>query len=457
MKLITGAVTDVGRVRNGNEDAFIVDERIGLYAVADGMGGHQAGEVASATALESLRALVATGTAIGNALEAANAAVFEKAKARPDLRGMGTTVTAGSLINDALVIAHVGDSRAYLLRDGEMTQITKDHSLVEELVREGRLTEEEATTHPQRSIITRALGIDADVDIDVITIELQIGDRILLCSDGLTTMVHATDIAAILRREADPLRAATALVDTANAAGGDDNITTVVADVIAGPDGVAADATQSFANTESETDQVARIEHPSPADITTPPLPQDATAARAAEASATPQTRRDRRNARTSGGFLHAARRITLYVLPILVLLGIAIGATGWYARNSYFVGFAGTDVIVYRGVPGGLLGWNPTREETAKLRRSDLTRAEQDDLADGRRFSSSNKAHLFIARLIEKYKQPSPSTTPTPTTSSTEPGPTSETSTTSAPTTSTPGLPTTLAPPAPGSGPPFP
>lgn len=455
MKLITGAVTDVGRVRNGNEDAFIVDERIGLYAVADGMGGHQAGEVASATALESLRALVATGAAIGNALEAANAAVFEKAKARPDLRGMGTTVTAGSLINDALVIAHVGDSRAYLMRDGEMTQITKDHSLVEELVREGRLTEEEATTHPQRSIITRALGIDADVDIDVVTIELQIGDRILLCSDGLTTMVHATDIAAILRRESDPLRAATTLVDTANAAGGDDNITTLVADVIAGPDGVAADATQSFSNTESETDQLALTGHPSPADVTTPPLPQDATAARAAEASAIPQTRRDRRNARKNGGSLRAVRRITLYVLPILVLLGIAIGATGWYARNSYFVGFAGTDVIVYRGVPGGLLGWNPTQEETAKLRRSDLTRAEQDDLADGRRFSSANKAHLFVARLIEKYKKPSPSTTPTTTqTSATEPGPTS---TTSASTTSTPGLPTTLAPPAPGSGPPFP
>ncbi len=224
-----GAATDVGRVREGNEDDYLVDDAMGLVAVADGMGGHRAGEVASATALEALRAAINAGQPLRDAIESANEAVFTKSLTDASLRGMGTTLTAGTLVaGGTLLVGHVGDSRAYLLRDGELRQVTVDHSLVEELVRDGRLTPDEAAVHPQRSIITRALGVDASVEVDVYPVELAPGDRLLLCSDGLTGMVQFDAIAATLRREEDPARAATQLIDAANAAGGEDNITVVV-------------------------------------------------------------------------------------------------------------------------------------------------------------------------------------------------------------------------------------
>ena len=151
----------------------------------------------------------------------------------PNLRGMGTTLTAGTLTPDGtLLVGHVGDSRAYLLHDGELRQLTVDHSLVEELVRDGRLTADEAAVHPQRSIITRALGVDESVEVDLYPVELEPGDRLLLCSDGLTGMVQPELIGAELRREDDPARAAADLVDIANAAGGEDNITVVIVAVV---------------------------------------------------------------------------------------------------------------------------------------------------------------------------------------------------------------------------------
>ncbi|MGH9027716.1 MAG: Stp1/IreP family PP2C-type Ser/Thr phosphatase, partial [Acidimicrobiia bacterium] len=233
MQFQAQGITDVGRRRQGNEDGMLVNDDLGLLAVADGMGGHQAGEVASATALESLRASVASGMAIREAIEAANAAVFEKASGDPALAGMGTTLTAGTLAaGDTLILGHVGDSRGYLLRDGELRQVTEDHSLVEEMVRDGRITREQAENHPQRSIITRALGVDPAIEVDVSPVDLRDGDRILLCSDGLTTMVPEDAIAEILRREPDAHTAADRLIAAANAAGGDDNITAVVADFV---------------------------------------------------------------------------------------------------------------------------------------------------------------------------------------------------------------------------------
>src|SRR6266508_4001901 len=205
MRLITGAATDVGRVREGNEDAYLVDDTMGLVAVADGMGGHRAGEVASATALEALRAAVTSGRPLRESIQDANEAVFTKSLTDTSLRGMGTTLTAGTLASGGtLLVGHVGDSRAYLLHDGELKQVTVDHSLVEELVREGRLTADEAAVHPQRSIITRALGVDASVEVDVYPVELATGDVLLFCSDGLTAMLHSDLIASELRREEDP-------------------------------------------------------------------------------------------------------------------------------------------------------------------------------------------------------------------------------------------------------------
>ena len=199
------------------------------------MGGHQAGEVASSTALEALRAAVTGGEQLRDAIVRANDAVWEKSGADEGLRGMGTTLTAGTMAaGGTLLIGHVGDSRAYLLRDGELRQVTSDHSLVAELVEAGELTEEQAELDPHRSMITRALGVEPGVDVDLIPLELLPGDRVLLCSDGLTTMVREDQILAVLRREVDPTRAANALVDAANADGGADNITTVVVDVVEG-------------------------------------------------------------------------------------------------------------------------------------------------------------------------------------------------------------------------------
>lgn len=417
MRLIAAAVTDVGRVREGNEDSFVIDERIGLFAVADGMGGHQAGEVASATALESVRALVAAGRPIHDALVAANSAVFEKAGSRPGLRGMGTTVTAITYGPDAsIVIGHVGDSRAYLLRGTEFNQLTDDHSLVEELVREGRLTPEQASVHPQRSIITRALGVDAEVDIDVYPLETVVGDRILVCSDGLTTMVQPSVIAGILRRESDPVDAAEQLIETANAAGGEDNITAVVVDVI---DQDAPPIDRSAAAVATETS-----------------IPTDATAARE-------KTKRPRR--RLFRGFGGGARRALLYLLPALAVIGVAIGVCGWYARSTYYVGFSGQHVTVFRGVPGGLLGWNPTIERRDKLTKSDLTAAERADLADGHRFSNRSDANAFVRRLVSGLEQRTATTTTAPSSTTTSSATTPST-TNNAPTSST-GPPSTATP----------
>lgn len=230
--MLVAARTDVGRVRDGNEDAYLVDPETDLLAVADGMGGHQAGEVASATAVEALQAGVREGRSVGDAVGEANAAVYARASADSELRGMGTTLTAAVLDDDTLLIGHVGDSRAYLLRDGELRQLTDDHSVVAELVAAGELTEAEAEVDPRRAMITRALGIDPTVTVDVLRVRVAFGDRILLCSDGLTTMVNDDAIAAVLRDEPDCDRAAAALVDAANAAGGADNITVIVADVV---------------------------------------------------------------------------------------------------------------------------------------------------------------------------------------------------------------------------------
>ena len=233
MKLLTTALTDVGRVRSANEDSFVLDDAAGVFAVADGMGGHQAGEVASATAIDALRSGLQEGRALDDVIVSANTAVVSRASADPALRGMGTTLTAAVLDDGpVLVIGHVGDSRAYLLRAGEFAQLTVDHSVVAELIAAGQLTEAEAEIDPRRAMITRALGIDVDVEVDLIPVTLVVGDRFLICSDGLTTMLRDDAVADVLRTETDRVRAATELVDAANEAGGVDNITVLLLDVV---------------------------------------------------------------------------------------------------------------------------------------------------------------------------------------------------------------------------------
>lgn len=227
--------TDVGKVRDHNEDSVWpledgASDAPTTVAVADGMGGHAGGEIASATALDT--AMTVGGDPVVR-VQAANLAVVDAARQRPRLAGMGTTLTLASFDPDGdLDIAHVGDSRAYLLRHGDLARITRDHSYVAEMISAGRLTPEEAEQHPYRSVLTRAVGLDSSVEVDTYGVVLEDGDRILVCSDGLTSMVDDEAIAALLAAEgSSPAETADALVEMANERGGADNITVIVVDV----------------------------------------------------------------------------------------------------------------------------------------------------------------------------------------------------------------------------------
>jgi PPM family protein phosphatase len=231
-------LTDTGRKRRRNEDAFVCDPP--LFAIADGMGGAQAGELASrlaAAAIEEAASAVSDKEGVVGVVRTANARIFQRSLQDPGVAGMGTTATVALVDERAgtLSVAHVGDSRAYRFHDGSLEQLTTDHSLVGELVRSGRLTEDEAAVHPHRSVITRALGTEAEVEVDTLTVDLQPGDLVLLCSDGLSAMVRDDEIARLLgAADGDPHRAAEALIGAANAAGGEDNVTVVLFEVLEG-------------------------------------------------------------------------------------------------------------------------------------------------------------------------------------------------------------------------------
>ncbi|BAS27442.1 Stp1/IreP family PP2C-type Ser/Thr phosphatase [Limnochorda pilosa] len=225
-----GAVTDRGQLRPNNEDGYRV--RGSLAAVADGMGGHQAGEVASSVALDVLFAHPLDGVAPGEALRAgvreANRRVHALSLARPEYAGMGTTLTAARLVGGRWWIAHVGDSRAYLFRRGDLRQVTRDHSVVAELLALGQITAEEARAHPQRNLLTRALGLEADVEVDLYSLPAVAGDRLLLCTDGLTGVVQDDVVREILVREDPPDVQARRLAGKAHDRGAPDNVTVVI-------------------------------------------------------------------------------------------------------------------------------------------------------------------------------------------------------------------------------------
>ena len=259
----TTCVTDKGRRRLRNEDAYVCSPP--LFAVADGMGGAQAGELASRLAATSLEEFTQTHgeQSAADLVQEANARIYRRSREDPAAAGMGSTITVALVDGTAgaVSLAHVGDSRAYLLRGGSLEQLTADHSLVAELVRSGRLTEEEAENHPQRSVITRVLGTDPDVDVDTLTVLAEPGDLFLLCSDGLTAMLRDEDILQVLEAEdGDPDQAARALVDAANRAGGDDNITVVAFELVGGDpsfDGPGADETAE--NVEAVRDDASPV------------------------------------------------------------------------------------------------------------------------------------------------------------------------------------------------------
>jgi len=237
MRLSSFAGTDVGLARSGNEDSHLRGRTV--FAVADGLGGHQGGEVASAMAVEPLAALDGrafadadeAAEALTAAIRAANQAILQRGRSDPELWGMGTTVTAAAVAHDrVLQLAHVGDSRAYLLRKGApLRQLTTDHTVVAEAVERGLLTRQQAASHPQRGVVTRAVGLDPDVLVDLPEpLELEPGDQVLLCSDGLTEVVDDEQIAGVLAEQVDGGDACGTLIAAANRAGGPDNVTVVL-------------------------------------------------------------------------------------------------------------------------------------------------------------------------------------------------------------------------------------
>ncbi len=290
MRLNAGSATHVGQVRTLNEDSVLVSSTV--FAVADGMGGHRGGEVASSLALETLaRTFVGVdATALIDAVQAANAAVYAHAGSHPEVAGMGTTVVAVGVVQrdgvDRLAVVNIGDSRVYLANASGLRQLSEDHSLVETLVREGRLTEDQAATHPQRNVVTRALGIEAHVAVDAWELVPTSGDRLLLCSDGLFNELGAGELARLLGSESDPQRAVDVLVAAANQRGARDNVSAVVVDVLDAPvppDGVPLltrlTAPVSDLGLADDTAPVPKVVAPIP----DPTAPADATGSAADE------------------------------------------------------------------------------------------------------------------------------------------------------------------------------
>ena len=364
MKLKWGASTDVGMVRQQNEDSYLAEEN--LYVVADGMGGHNAGEVASALAVTTLKAGARTGIdsveRFRELVQQANTAIYTASLDDSTQSGMGTTLTALSIVageEPRVLVANVGDARTYMWRNSALTRLSVDHSYVQELVNEGIITPEEARVHPRRNIVTRALGIDRSVVVDVFSHLVRTGDRIVLCSDGLVDEVSDADIAVVLGQHSDPQDTAEALVMVANTAGGRDNTTVIVIDVL---------------------DDISEpVVLPTP-DNTTP-----------MEALAPMQ--------------LAPAKKskvgMVLFWSALVAIVFSAITVIGVYGRSGYFIGFDSNDqVAIYRGRVGGILWFQPTIETQTSMSGEELPEDILRDVALNREFSSSSQASKYLTLI---------------------------------------------------------
>jgi PPM family protein phosphatase len=349
--------SDTGLARRANEDNFFA--RAPLFVVADGMGGAQAGEVASRVAADAFaHGLPEGGTTeerLATRVLEANSRIHTLSREDRERAGMGTTLTAAFLDGEEIVVAHVGDSRAYLWRDGELTRLTRDHSLVDELVRRGKLTEEEAAEHPQRSIITRALGPEPEVEVDTRTYRGQADDLLLLCSDGLTSMISEQLIAGILRGAEGIEAAGRELVDAANAAGGRDNITVVLFRLEEVPAGEPAAAASAAATAALEEPTQAHDEGLDTTEVRSAVVAAPVTArqpvAPPQELAAVTEARR-RRQERADAPL---PRKVKVFAATVSVLIVLTVlGVAGMFATRAVF--FLGTDsqgmVTIYKGLP---------------------------------------------------------------------------------------------------------
>jgi protein phosphatase len=387
-----GARSDVGLLRSGNEDAMYAGPR--LLAVADGMGGHAAGEVASRVAIETVAPLdddlpgSDLITALRESVETANGYLRDMVAADSALEGMGTTLTALLSAGQRLGLVHVGDSRAYLLRDDNLTQITHDHTLVQSLVDEGRISPEEATTHPQRSWITRALDGRGEIELDLAVREAHAGDRYLLCTDGLSGVVSEETMLEALRLS-DPQEACDRLVELALRAGGPDNITCIVADIVddavdnspivggaAADDGAPSAAGDTPAARAAAIQPRARQERSRPAD----------------SADGADDARPDRRG----------RRRFIALAVVLVLLVGGGIVATWVVLRHQFYVGVTASNTVgVYRGVSGSFLGVDLTHlDQSTDLPVNQLPAFRQPQVRDGIQAKSQADAQRIVAEL---------------------------------------------------------
>jgi serine/threonine protein phosphatase PrpC len=435
-----GGATHVGRVRSTNDDNYMARDDVGLWAVADGMGGHRGGDVASAIACETLGHSFSDRTVDGliDAIERANEAVYETAAGEPELTGMGTTMVALAVVDEhgdeVLAIANVGDSRVYRYTAGQLEQLTDDHSLVADLVREGTLSPEEAAVHPQRNIVTRALGVNDRVPVDTLTVDPVVGDRYLLCSDGLFNEVAEAGIAAVLRHVDDPAEAADQLVRLAVEGGGRDNVTVVVVDVV--DDGGRAGAASDALAVGAASGLAGR------ADLTGVAGTDDGSAGGGVALDALEATNGSHDGTgrgeaiRTRPPGRRLTWRVLLFSLILLALVGGAFATIQWYGRSTYFVGFEGDRVAIFKGRPGGVLWLNPVLEETFDIERSHVPADTRDDLDAGKEQSSLDDAQRYVDRLSERADTLAADTTTTtrPTTTTTAP----RTTTTTRPRTTT-------------------
>ncbi|HEY5024642.1 MAG TPA: Stp1/IreP family PP2C-type Ser/Thr phosphatase [Acidimicrobiales bacterium] len=459
--LRSGSASDVGRVRTVNEDLAL--ESLTLFAVADGMGGHVGGEIAARTAIETLQAEFArkpSADGLAASIHDANKAVWERGHEDVDLRGMGTTMIAAALVatdeGDRLVLANVGDSRAYRLHGGDLVQLTTDHSVAEELVARGELSEEEAAVHPHRHILTRALGVQPEVAVDVWQLVPEEGDRFLLCSDGLTNEVLAEEITDVLTQTRDPRQAAETLVRMANEAGGNDNATVVVLDVMVGEPpssdagageaaaaalaapggaehgrGAAPSPGSTLVESPPEASPAPSAEPTSAATVTANGAGAAVVSRSAPEADrARPPSRYDPRTG------ARIPRRITFRVLLFLVVLGglayAGYSAIRWYVNDSYFVGLSHRQVVIYQGRPGGFVGINPKIVKRTEMTVGQVPSYKVSDLRNGVQVTSYKAAQGYVTSLQQSVcalQQPPPycstftvPTTPGATTSTTIP-----------------------------------
>ncbi|HMC50633.1 MAG TPA: Stp1/IreP family PP2C-type Ser/Thr phosphatase [Solirubrobacterales bacterium] len=382
--------TDTGRQRNANEDSFFV--RAPIFVVADGMGGAQAGEVASKAAADAFDVDLPGGPpeqVLRETILVANRTIHELARADPSRAGMGTTLTAVIVdaVGEEVAIGHVGDSRAYRLRAGKLEQLTRDHSLVEEMRRKGQITDAQAQDHPQRSIITRALGPEPEVEPDLQTVPAAAGDVFLICSDGLTTMLNEEQIAKLLAGASSMSAAVRALVDEANRAGGRDNITALAfrLEDAAAPQQSHEDATL-IGSTAAE------------AGLTTTEVRRRAAANAAKE-------RREQLTARKP----HRGLRRALKVLAVLVVLAaLAFGA--WYGNHQ--VWFLGTDdsgrVALYRGLPYELpFGIELYEERYASPIQTSSLPPRRQDAVTGHDLRSGGDAVSLVEDIEQSIENP--------------------------------------------------